>query len=287
MKRTLPEAVRDLLIAKTGESLVCLEPTCFDDKRAHAARKALKSARAALRMLRPRLGDAAYSRENITLRDAARDLSPLRDARSLLEALDLLDRDARQRRSVKAALARLRPLLQVRLKQARKELAANPGALRHCNDCVRGSRERVRATLNEPGDVRQLIEGFTRIYRNARNAYRQAECECSDEALHEWRKQTKYLLTAAATLRASGVKKLRRVVKRADQIADRLGDDHDLAVLSQILFDFAGDSDSKMLLPLIERCRVTLQRRALYDGIKLFAHKPRQVAAIRLPTRVE
>lgn len=282
MKQSPPEAVRDLLIAKTGEAVACLEAMSLDDEHVHSARKAMRTARAGLRLLRPRLGDAAYSRENIELRDAARALSPLRDARSILEALDLLAQFARMRKLDKAALARLRPLLQVRLKQARKELAANPGALRHCNDRVRACGKRMHAMLEERGDMCQLVEGFTHIYRRARGAYRRAKHANSDEALHEWRKQTKYLSTAADVLRGSGVKKLRRVVKRAHQIADRLGEDRDLAALSRILFDFAGESDVKLLQPLIERQRVTLQRHALRAGERLFARRPRQVAAIHL-----
>jgi hypothetical protein len=50
------------------------------DEAVHQVRKDLKKARAALRLLRDAVGEAAYSRENIELRDAARPLSALRDA---------------------------------------------------------------------------------------------------------------------------------------------------------------------------------------------------------------
>jgi CHAD domain len=280
MNRMRSDIAHDLLLAETGRALTRLAPARLNDKRVHAARKALKSARTALRLLRPRLGEITYMLENGALRDAAHDLAPVRDARSLLGSLDLLGRRTRQRKPVRSALGRLRPLLQVRLRQARKDLASDPVMLRRCGDRIRGCRDRVRAMLDEPGDARQLLERFTRIYRKARTAWRQAESARSDEALHEWRKQTKYLLTGATALRGAGVKKLHSTARRALRIADRLGDDHDLAMLRRALFDFAGDSDSRLLAPLIERRRAKLQRRALRDAERLFARRPRRVTTL-------
>jgi CHAD domain-containing protein len=272
--RVPPRLARQLLFAKTGEALDCLVPPALQDERIHAARKALKSARAALRLLRPQLGETAYVRANFALRDAARDLSPLRDARSLLGALDLLGREEQQRKPVKAALARVRPLLQARLKQAHENLAAHQDVRNHCIALVSGCRKFVRATLDEQGDADRLLEAFRRIYGSAVNALRRAERARSDELLHEWRKQTKYLLTAATLLRRAGLKDMRGVVERADRIASHLGDDHDLAVLRLALLDSAAESDTGLLLPLIERRRVRLRRRAFRDGAALFARIP-------------
>src|SRR5436190_3926399 len=72
-------------LARVGEPRV-------SDSGIHEARKALKKARAALRLLRPRLEPAAYRAENALLRDAGRALAPLREARSMLDALAALRR---------------------------------------------------------------------------------------------------------------------------------------------------------------------------------------------------
>jgi CHAD domain-containing protein len=273
------EVSRSLFFSKTGEALACLLSPRLDDERVHAARKALKGARAALRLLRPRLGETIYSCENIALRDAARDLSPLRDARSVLEALDLIDSEGRRRKDVRAAIARQRSLLQAHLIRAQEDFHANPAALNHCKDCVRECRQRMRIELDEPGDVRRSIERFGRIYRRARNAHRRAACVRSDDALHEWRKQTKHLLTAAEVLGDTDAKWLRGIAKLAHRIADRLGDDHDLSVLRQTLSDPAGENDATLLFPLIEGRRFRLQSQALRLGRKMFVRNPRRVAA--------
>ena len=55
------------------------------DVSVHEARKQLKRARATLRLLRDGIGDTAYRRANQQLRDAARPLSGVRDAKVMLE----------------------------------------------------------------------------------------------------------------------------------------------------------------------------------------------------------
>jgi hypothetical protein len=57
----------------------------ISDEDAHSARKLLKKARAALRLLRPTIGDVVYRRENTALRNASRSISRLRDAKAQAE----------------------------------------------------------------------------------------------------------------------------------------------------------------------------------------------------------
>src|SRR5262245_41791210 len=53
------------------------------DEVVHEARKSLKKVRAALRLVRPVIGEKAYRRENTCFRDAGRPLTEVRDARIL------------------------------------------------------------------------------------------------------------------------------------------------------------------------------------------------------------
>src|SRR4051794_29055581 len=79
----------------------------LSDETVHAARKQLKRARASLRLLRGAIGEDEYARENTRLRDAARPLARVRDAKVLLAAVErLLGDEKRPRR--RAALVRLR-----------------------------------------------------------------------------------------------------------------------------------------------------------------------------------
>jgi len=104
-------------------------------------------------LLRPRLGDVAYWQENVALHDAARGLSALRDARTVLASLSLVEGEASD---AKSALDRRRELLQVRLNSARKGFTADPVALYRFADRVADSWERVCAALENPGILPRL-----------------------------------------------------------------------------------------------------------------------------------
>ena len=82
--------VRGIARQQIAQSLESLKASTLSDETVHAARKELKKARATLRLLRDSLGDSTYKQENAVLRDAARPLSEVRDARVLLDTLDKL-----------------------------------------------------------------------------------------------------------------------------------------------------------------------------------------------------
>jgi CHAD domain-containing protein len=78
-----------------------------------------------------------------------------------------------------------------------------------------------------------LAPGFKRIHRRGRRAYRAARRQPSTENPHELRKRTKYLWYAAQIVRAAAPKKMKRLARRADELSNLIGEDHDLAVLAQ------------------------------------------------------
>ena len=91
--KSAAKAVRREICSESKKALACLtEVWPPADARIHDARKRIKRARAALRLLRDALGESVYQRENAALRDAARPLSEVRDAKILIDALDELAR---------------------------------------------------------------------------------------------------------------------------------------------------------------------------------------------------
>lgn len=265
-----------LLQTSIDEALACLGMQHPVDTRVHTARKALKKARAALRLLRPGLPPAVYARENIALRDAARYLSPLRDAKSLAAAVDLLGAP-RDRAGLKAAtLASLRQTLEQQLGVAWRRFTRGV-AQRRCTDFVQSCRERMRVQEPQQADAAVLLGGLRSIYRKARSALAQATAKRTPAALHEWRKQTKYLHTAAATLQKAGAGNLRKLVERTDDIAAWLGDDHDLAVLREEIVRIGMQDEA--VFARIEKQRMKLQGRALACGAQTLRMEPKQFAA--------
>ena len=233
-------------IAAVAEARVRLAARPLAAESIHAARKALKRARAALRLLRPALGEAAFHAENAALRDAGRCLSPLRDPRSALAALRALDE-----RSMGTDLAR-------RLKEKEKKARRSV----RLDDCLR-ILERSRHDEYALVDPARLGEGLRGVYRKGRKNFARADQEPSTEALHEWRKEVKYLLNSLQVL---GLEKS-KPAHRAERLAERLGEDHDLALLAK---------DARALRPAIDKRRARLRKGALALGEKLYAKKPKR-----------
>src|SRR5689334_3003714 len=67
------------------------------DESIHEARKAMKKVRAVLRLVRPHIDSATYRKANAALRDAARPLTQVRDARILIDVVDKLANQYRER----------------------------------------------------------------------------------------------------------------------------------------------------------------------------------------------
>jgi CHAD domain-containing protein len=121
-----PNPAASLLRAAAGEALKQLTAVRpIPDEAIHEARKSLKRARAALRLLRDGMTDAAYRRENARLRDAGHLLTPLRDAKSLIDALDSLQKRY-ARKLPDSGLAPLNKILHANLAKAHRHF--HPGA---------------------------------------------------------------------------------------------------------------------------------------------------------------
>ena len=249
----------------------------LNDERVHAARKEIKKARAMLRLLRDAVSDAMYRRENVALRDCARPLSAVRDAKVLLETLDALAEtvDARGRlrmRDLRRALSAGRPR-SLRVVSA-STIARVCSALREC-------QQRSALWNTRDADWAPIGKGLRRTYRCGRRAYAAVLAEGTDEELHEWRKQVTHLWRQLELLEPIASRSIRKLTRRAHKLSDLLGDDHDLLVLRSTLTAHdrglaQGDIVAYVRGP-IDRRRARLQRKALAVGQAIFAARPREL----------
>jgi hypothetical protein len=228
-------------------TLVNSEKPLTDDS-VHEIRKSLKRARAALRLVRDAVTGSEYQHENALLRDAARLLAPARDATVLLTV-------GRRLTDSEEAKRDRGPVLRV-LSAAHE-------------DKSRLRREMQKAV---PTEIASL--GLERVYRKARKAAKLARAEKSDRALHEARKEGKYLANALKIVQPRN-RRLAKVGKRADVVAKRLGDDRDLAVFSSKL---PKNAQTIGLRAKIARMRRELQKGILHRTKKLYKAKPKAFA---------
>jgi len=256
------------LYASIAVALARLEQPRISDEAVHETRKALKKGRAALRLLRPGLDPAAYRAEDALLRDASRCLSPLREPKSMLDALVAL-RERNPEAPGRVGLERMTKSLRSARAKAKRELAGRRAALDQCIRLLKHSLARAEQADFAGIGSEALAGGMRRIYRKGRLALADARKTRAPEALHEWRKQTKYLLNALETLYGAQMGKAKTTAKRAEKLSNRLGDDRDLDALGRRAQALPG------LQTLIARRRAKLQKQAFSLGKKLYVEKPK------------
>ncbi|HKN91676.1 MAG TPA: CHAD domain-containing protein [Acidimicrobiia bacterium] len=268
VRKATEKQLRKIVAALTGQA--GLDP----DEAAHDARKRAKKLRALLRLVRPELGDDVYRRENRALRDAARRLSPVRDAWVLVETLDGLvtppgdDLTAESMAAFRAVLAREHRDLQ-------SERSEDGSGLRAAAEFERVLARVSRWPLRDRG-WNSLDDGLERVARDGRNAMMEVREKGRTEDFHEWRKQVKYLRHQFGLLRKVWPDVLDAMEGSADELGELLGTDHDLAVLRERAESepVLPPATREVLLRRIDARRAGLQHEALDLGRRLYAEKP-------------
>jgi CHAD domain-containing protein len=276
----VPAGLRRIARGQLDESIERLAGDKDLGTAVHETRKSLKRLRATVRLARDELGDEAYRRENVAFRDAGSRLGRARDSKVLLETLGSLT-DRYPEEALPGGLERFKRTLVGQHGAAQRRLHES-AAITEVQGELRRARARVGDWPLEREGLDALAPGFKRIYRRGRRAYRIARREPSTENLHELRKRAKYLWYAAQIVRAASPKKMKRLARRAHELSDLIGEDHDLALLAQRADErrdrFADETAAGELAVLVERRRAELQREAMVLGRRVFRKKPRKVA---------
>lgn len=244
----------------------------------HQVRKRCKKIRGLLRLVRPALG-GTYRFENAWYRDAARDLGWIRDAQSSLESLHTLLDDGDRR----SGALPVEPV-EAWLLRRRDQVAAQQGRAREALDQFRERLRQGRARVDSwslSRDGFDALRGVTDTYRRGRRAMAATGKDSATECFHEWRKRAKYhwyQLRLLHHLHPAMIKAQRR---QAGRLGALLGDEHDLAVLRELLL--ASDDhglDEATLQPLLvrlEQRRSRVRRKARALGALLYCEKPGQL----------
>lgn len=229
----------------------------------HEARKDLKKLRALLRLARGELGKSSFVRENAVFRDAGRELAAARDSDVMLDTLKALD--------IPAGLASdLRKAIQA--DRARNGDGGRHAAAAGVVAMLGEARGRVDDWPLEHDSFGALRDGLKRTYRRGRRDFKAVQANPSVEGLHEWRKRVKELWYHHTLLCPLWPPVMQAVGGQAHELADRLGDDHDLVVLAEWIREHT-EADSEFF-EAVDRRRAELQADAMTLGARLYADKP-------------
>jgi CYTH domain-containing protein/CHAD domain-containing protein len=263
-KERLGDAIEllDAVIARTADV----------ESAVHDVRKRCKEMRGLARLVRPALGKR-YEPFNRHVRDAANELSALRDAHALAATFDTLlsahelDDQLRSVRDRQVALAAA----------ATASIEAGDERIAAARELLIVARDDARAwTLDD--DFDPLGQGLAATYRAGRQALRRARYDPTDEHVHEWRKAVKYLWYQTRLLHDAAPSVLGPMVEQLDALAEALGDDHDLAVMVAALDaepDRFGEPDVVDHARRIARDQQDAMRtRAFRAGASVYAERP-------------
>jgi CHAD domain-containing protein len=274
-------AVRKITRKRIDTALEFLSRKNLSAESVHRARKALKKARAALRMLRPGVKEATYRWANETLRDAARPLSEARDAQVLGDTLAaVLNRYGTPARHLQVEA--LRRTIAHHRTVTHQSLLEKPAAIAHSRGLLREARARVATLSIDAGDWDVLGPGLKRVYSQCKRAMTNVESSASPAAFHEWRKQVKYLRYELTILQPLWPALIDALSDQAHRLTDYLGEDHDLTVLREMAVAHRRDLPDRgfeALLALIERRQEQLRKKAMQLGARLFEEKPKRFVA--------
>jgi CHAD domain len=167
---------------------------------------------------------------------------------------------------------------------------------------LRGLRGRVEDwSLPNRAGIEIVEPGLLRIYRQGRRRRLTAARGkgAKGQAMHDWRKRVKDLRYATEMLdrkrprgggglfdgggrkgkggrRGKREKPIHKLARRADELGELLGEEHDLAVLAERLSKGKRTGTQKRLLKLIRRRRRSLRRKALSKGERLYRDRPKR-----------
>jgi CHAD domain-containing protein len=230
----------------------------------HEARKDMKKVRALLRLARDELGKQTFARENACFRDAARELAGARDSDVMLETLGELELPPGEGWE-------LRKLIQAG--PAQNGAGDREAAARGAVAILKEARKRVDDWPLERDSFDAVEKGLERTYRRGRRDFAAAREEPTVEAFHEWRKRVKDLWYHHTLLRLIWPPVMEAAGDEAHELADRLGDDHDLAVLAAWVEEHAGAGPE--FFEAVEQRRKGLQTEAFSLGSRVYAEKPK------------
>ena len=244
----------------------------------HTARKDLKKARAAIRLVRAELGTKGYRRDNDLLRDAGRELSDVRDAAVGTETLEGLRNHYQESLTATQSRACANALeasaASTALDIPEQEAADALGLIEQ------GRREVEGWSLGEEGWA-LIGPGLKRAYSRGRRELENVESNPSPEAIHEWRKRVKDLWYHLRLVEDAWPEVFGQLTGQAHEVANLLGDHHDLTALAGSIeagsLNLTGPQQ-KALLELVEQRQLELTDEALPIGRRIYAEKPKAFA---------
>lgn len=262
--------VRAIALEQVQKALDATEQAADFDETVHSLRRRCKKLRGLLRMVKPHFKD--FSAQNAMVRDAADLLGGARDARVMVQTLDALVGDEAGHPGAVQAIA-ARQFLVARLEQLSQDVDQSE-PLQGFAVIFRKLESSIERWKFDERGFTVIGDGLQQTYREFRKLAAEADSNDNPEALHDWRKHSKYHGHHVALLSKAAPDILETRAKSVDRLGDYLGDHHNLAVLGDTLREAKLDETDAL-----ERAVADKQHELWQSAISL----GRQLAAEKAP----
>lgn len=245
----------------------------------HETRKSLKRCRSILRLARPGLTKKVFQAEDHSFRAIAKILSQERDREVIAQTLVTLSAQPRPRSEREALANATAALTAINLNGVHHGDAESDARL--ALSMLKDADRAVRKIRVSPATIDTLAAGFGRTYAEARRALNAAYRSGDDEAFHAFRKLVQHHWRHLQLLAAAWPELMEVRVDSARELAQILGDDHDLSILAERLSDSSimdldqASREKVVTIARAEQARLRTQARPI--ARRLFAQRPRDM----------
>jgi CHAD domain-containing protein len=245
------------------------------DTAIHEARKSIKKIRAVIDLAKPALGQN-YKKQRSQFRDIGRNLSELRDLAALEELAAALSKKFKD----KSSLAVLRGFSKLKAAAA-QDLDKATVIAKAVEDLLESRLAKKKWRLENSFNA--IAPTLKETYRAGRRVFRQLGENSHFEAFHDLRKHAKAHLYHLRLFRESWDDAVQEREARFDELQERLGDEHNLALLSAWIqkrpIRFGGEASLIVFQRKASAYQQELRAEALALAAPLYAEKPRTALA--------
>lgn len=242
----------------------------------HEIRKSFKKIRAILRMVRYELGHHSYKSKNIIFRDLGRILAPLRDSDVFIGTWQYLSPALKGKISHQQISGTMRKIKN-RQKKILYSFMKDKSTLTMLKRTLQQEKSEISNLPLEKNDFSLFHKGILRIFERGRNEMKQAQLLRTTKNLHNWRKRVKYLWYHIQLLQNIWPGVLSEYEAILKELADILGEEHDLADLKSLISSDKFVPNKEYLIKIIEvlqQERYQKQEAAWPLGLRIYNEKP-------------
>lgn len=277
--KSFNKEVHRLLAAQIARAVAELSGETTSASVIHETRKSLKRSRSILRLVRPALTKRGFVREDHALRAIARVLSQRRDREVMRETLAHL-MAATRTPAEREALHAVAPMFAEEPESP--AVHDNPEsdarlALSMLQEADRSLRKLKMSRVR----IDTLAEGMAGTYTDARRNLKAARRSGKDTCFHDLRKNVQHHWRHLQLLSPVWPDVMEARISAARQLAQLLGDDHDLSVLANHMTENRPDGASPehraAVAAIARAAQVDLRDEAIPLAQHLFAQRPRDL----------